>query len=177
MDPTVDLGASVPSPDLIAAWLILGDLPTERVPFWAAHWLAAGYGGEALTELAGLSGRDPASVRDLVEAALLECGPLYIDVGAAERACRRAAAMTAFTAAARLMADGLATERWLVGKVYEIAEPWFDESVTSLPLGSLYLLEEEWDADWGRATEQLRSLVRRACREQLEAAFEAAPSR
>lgn len=85
--------------------------------------------------------------------------------------------MTAFTAAARLMADGLATERWLVGKVYEIAEPWFDESVTSLPLGSLYLLEEEWDADWGRATEQLRSLVRRACREQLEAAFEAAPSR
>jgi hypothetical protein len=47
------------------AWLILGTLPTERVPLWAAHCIAVGYDGQALAELAGLQGDDPHEVRDL----------------------------------------------------------------------------------------------------------------
>jgi hypothetical protein len=54
--------------------LILDTLPTERVPLWAAHWLAAGYDGEVLAALAGPHGDDPHAVRDLLVAALAECG-------------------------------------------------------------------------------------------------------
>jgi hypothetical protein len=50
----------------VAAWLILGTVPTERVPLWAAHWIVAGHDGPALAELAGLHGDDPHEVRDLL---------------------------------------------------------------------------------------------------------------
>jgi hypothetical protein len=33
----------IPSPQLVAARLTLDTLPTERIPLWAAHWIAAGY--------------------------------------------------------------------------------------------------------------------------------------
>ncbi len=46
----------VPTPRLVAAWLVVGGLATESVPLWAAHWLAQGQDGEALRELAGLHG-------------------------------------------------------------------------------------------------------------------------
>jgi hypothetical protein len=38
----------IPSPQLVAALLILDALPTERVPLWAAYWIAAGYDGQGL---------------------------------------------------------------------------------------------------------------------------------
>ena len=52
--------------------------------------------------------------------------------------------------------------------VFEIAEPDFPRSITNLPLGDLYMLEDEWGAGWGRTEAQLRDVVRKACLNQLE---------
>jgi hypothetical protein len=158
----------IPSPQLVAAWLTLNKLPTERIPLWAAHWIAAGYDGRALAELAGLHGDDPQEVRDLVPAALAECGIAAPADLAEDR--KRAAAMVAFTATARLQASGGASERWVVDRVVHIAEPYFDRAVISLPLGQLHTLEDEWGAHWGRTDEELRAVVRQACVQQLDAA-------
>jgi len=160
----------VPSPELVAAWLVLGVLPAERVPGWAAHWLAAGYDGEALAELAGLHGDDPREVRDLLDAALAECGLATTQPSASAARHERAAAMIAFTAIARLQVDGLASERWVVDKVIEITEPYNPEWITSLPLGGLFILADEWGAGWGRTKDQLCAAVRQACLEQVRAA-------
>jgi hypothetical protein len=65
-------GDAVPSPELVAAWFALGQAALERVPWWAAHWLAAGRDGDALRELAGLNGRDVRAVRDLIPDVLAE---------------------------------------------------------------------------------------------------------
>lgn len=62
--------AGVPSPTLVAAWLTLDTLATERIPLFAAHWLASGYDRHALAELAGLDGDDPHDVRDVLADAL-----------------------------------------------------------------------------------------------------------
>jgi hypothetical protein len=158
----------IPSPQLVAAWLTLDTLPTERIPLWAAHWIAAGYDGRALVELAGLHGDDPHDVRDLLPAALAECGISTPAEKSEEH--ERAAAMVAFTAIARLQASGRASERWVVDKVVEISEPYFPPSITSLPLGQLFSLDDEWGYGWGRTDEQLREAVRQACAQQLQAA-------
>jgi hypothetical protein len=160
--------AEIPSPELVAAWLILDTLPTERVPLWAAHWIAVGYDGRALIELAGLHGDDPHAVRDLLSLALFECGVSTPAIPS--EAHERAAAMVAFTAIARLQASGRAGERWVVDKVVQIAEPYFDRAIISLPLGRIYAFNDEWGAGWGRTDEQLRAAVRQACKAQLEAA-------
>lgn len=162
--------ADIPSPKLVAAWLVLDTIPTERIPLWAAHWLAAGYDGHALAELAGLHGDDPRAVRDLLLAALIDCGVQDADLELGDQSRRRAQAMSAFTAAAKLCIDGRASERWVVSKVVEIVEPDFDELITELPLGSLVRLDDEWRAGRGRSDEQLRAEVRRACSDQLRAA-------
>ena len=82
----------------------------------------------------------------------------------------RAAAMVAFTAIARLQVSGRASERWVIDKVVQITEPYFKPSITSLPLGQLFALDDEWGAGWGRTDEQLREAVRQACAQQLKAA-------
>jgi hypothetical protein len=160
----------IPSPQLVAAWLTLGKLPTERIPLWAAHWIAAGYDGHALAELAGLHGDDPHEVRDLLGPALSDCGVSSPDGPDPSEEREHAAAMVAFTAIARLQASGRAGERWVVDKVIEITEPYFNPSITSLPLERLFVLDDEWEAGWGRTDEQLRAVVRQACAEQLSAA-------
>lgn len=157
----------VPTPRLVHAWLVLDTLPTERVPVWAAHWIADGCDGESLRQLAGLHGDDPHVVRDLLDDALRECGIERPDISTSA-SVKVAAAMEAFTAVAKLQVAGRASERWVVSKVYEIVEPEFDQAITDLPLGRLYSLEDEW---WGRADDKLCEAVRRACREQLDAAF------
>jgi hypothetical protein len=133
--------AGVPSPGLVAAWLILGTLPTERIPLFAAYWLGEGCDGPALAELAGLHGDDPNDVRDLLPEALVECG---VSIPTSDEA----AAMTAFTADR----CGYAPE------------------VLGLPLGSLYGLEDEWGAGWGRSDAELCARVREASGEQLRLA-------
>jgi hypothetical protein len=121
----------IPSPQLVAAWLTLDTLPTEQIPLWAAHWIAADYDGQTLAELAGLHGDDPHEVRDLLPAALAECG-VSTPVNPSEER-ERAAAMVAFTAIARLQASGQASERWVVDKVVQFTQPYFKQSITGPP--------------------------------------------
>ena len=56
--------SEVPSPVLVASWERLGLLATDRVPMWAAYWIAGGRDGQALRYLAGLHGDDPREVHD-----------------------------------------------------------------------------------------------------------------
>jgi hypothetical protein len=149
---------------LVAAWLALDTLPTESIPLFASYWLAGGHDGRALAELAGLHGDDPHEVRDLLPEALADCG---VGVMSSDEA----AALTAFTALARLQSDGLAGERWIVDKVTEVvARTDYSTKVTGLPLGSLFGLDDEWGAGWGRSEAELAARVREACAEQLQLA-------
>jgi hypothetical protein len=155
----------VPSPSLVAAWLVLDTLPTERIPYFAAYWLAQGYDGPHVVVLAGLSGDDPHDVRDVLDDALADCDVTRPSTTAA-------AAMVAFNAVARMQADGLARERWVVDKVVEVVENNdYSSDVTDLPLGSLWGLADEWDAGWGRTQEELAARVREGCSEQLALAY------
>jgi hypothetical protein len=163
-DWPVPESAGVPSPTLVAAWLTLDTLATERIPLFAAHWLASGYDRHALAELAGLDGDDPHDVRDVLADALADC---RVTIPTSDAA----AAMTAFSGLARLQVEGRAGERWIVDKVTEIvARSGYSAGVLALPLGSLFGLDDEWSAGWGRSDRELAAVVREACREQLRVA-------
>jgi hypothetical protein len=150
----------IPSPTLAAAWLALDMLPTEQIPRWCAFWLAGGHDGTALVDLAGLHGDDPREVRDLLPAALADCGAVAPTADAA--------AMVVFTNLAQLFVDGKARERWIVDKVNEIlARCGYADSIIALPLGQLYGVDDEWGAGWGRTDTELRAATRQACLDQL----------
>jgi len=152
-----------PSPALVAAWAKLGMLPTERVPLWAAYWIAAGYDGESLIGLAGLHGDDPWDVRDALPDALADCGVTIPDSDVA-------AAAVGFMHLAQLFADGLAAPYWIAQKADEIlARSEYADEVLALPLGQLFEVACEWNGGWGRSREQLAAEIRRACDEQLRA--------
>ncbi len=153
-----EASAGIPPPPLVLAWLTLGLLATDRIPLWAAHWLVAGYDGDALAELAGLHRDDGQEIRDLLGRALAECGATEIDI--------RAAAATAFDAIAALQVAGRVRERWVVDMVAGIVHPDYEDSVIALPLGRLAGVDDEWDGGWGRDEETLREEVRQACAEQ-----------
>jgi hypothetical protein len=159
--PAVASG-EIPSPRLVAAWARLNMLPAERLPLWAAHWLAAGYDGEALRTLAGLSATDdPRDIRDILPGALADCGITIPDSDSA-------AAQLAFTHLARMCTNGHAAEQWVLGKVCEIAaRSGYADSVLGLPLGQIFGLADEWGADWGRTEQELRAEIRDACAAQL----------
>lgn len=99
-DPPAPAPPEVPSPLQVASWEKLGVLPTDKVPLWAAYWIAAGHDGEALIYLAGLHGDDPSEIHDALPQALRDCGVPDSDV----------AAPAAFTDAARLDVKGLEVE-------------------------------------------------------------------
>jgi hypothetical protein len=163
MDAPSGAPGQVSSPALVAAWLKLGMLATERVPLWAAYWIAAGHDGESLIRLAGLHGDDPWDVRDTLLDALADCGVTIPDADAA-------AASAGFTHLARLFADGLASPYWIAQKADEIlARSEYSDEVLALPLGQLFEVACEWDGGWGRCREQLADEIRRACDEQLRA--------
>jgi cold shock protein len=103
----------LPSPEPVAALLALDQLRAERVPWWAAAWLADGRGGRATAELAGLDGRDMREVRDLLPDVF---GELNVPVPGSAAA----AATVAFAHLARLCLHGLAGEYRVVQKVEEI---------------------------------------------------------
>lgn len=152
----------IPSPRLVAVWARLDMLPAERLPLWAAHWLAAGHDGETLRTLAGLSATDdPRDIRDILPGALADC---KVTIPGSDSA----AAQLAFTNLARMCADGHAGERWVLDKVCEIAaRSDYANSVLSLPLGQIFGLDDEWGAGWGRTEQELRAEVRKACAAQL----------
>lgn len=161
MDDSRSDGAEVPPPQLVAAWEQLGLTPVEKVPLWAANWVVGGFDGEALVQLAGLHGDDPHEVHDLLPAALEDCGVHLPESDTA-------AAALAFDHAARLFRDGLAAPQWVLQRVNEIcARASYRQSVLDLPLGALFSLDDEWDSGWGRITEELTAVIRKACQEQL----------
>jgi hypothetical protein len=146
---------------IVAAWTQLGLLPTEKVPWWAAHWLVAGYDGECLVSLAGLHGDDPHDVRDVLPGALLDCGVAMPNSDVA-------AAFVSFTHLAHLHVDGLAGPKWVGQKVEEVLiRSGYAREVIDLPLGRLYYIADEWGARWGRTDQELAVIVREACDEQL----------
>jgi hypothetical protein len=57
---------AMPTLGLVADPAAMGALPVERVPLRAAQWLVDGHDGDDLRALAGLSGRDPREVHDLL---------------------------------------------------------------------------------------------------------------
>lgn len=97
----------------VAAWEQLGLLPIEKVPLWAAYWIAAGSDGRSLAELACLHGDDPHDVHDLLPATLNDFG--------VSLAGSAVAAIVACTHVARLFSDGLAGPQWVLQNVAEIA--------------------------------------------------------
>ena len=154
-----------PAPRTVAAWFVLGIAPSERVPWWAAQWLADGHDGPALRELAGLNGREPRTVHDLLPTALAEAGvelPTTLSHAASE----------AFGLLAELHLTGQASARWVAQQVEQIVyRTDYDAEVQRLPLGRLYGLadEWEWDGGWGRTEEKLEAEVRERCIEQTQA--------
>lgn len=154
-------GAAVPSPQQVAALLALGQLPVERVPWWAAEWLADGLGEGATAEIAGLDGRDPHAVGDLLPAVL---GELNVPIPGSPVA----SATLVFSHLAALCLQGPASEYWVAQKVGEIViSNSSAPEITALPLGRLYGLTDEWGAGWGRNHGDLAAAVIRACREQV----------
>lgn len=126
-----DLATDVPPPSLVAAQLVLGSLASERVPWWAAHWLAGGRDGQALRELAGLDGNDSRAVWDLLPDALADMS-VEIPSSAA------AAATLSFRHFASLCLSGGASEHWVAQKVEEtVALSGYDPAVLDLALGQL----------------------------------------
>jgi len=88
-------------------------LPTERVPLWAAYWLAAGHDGEHLVHLAGLHGDDPHDIRDALPAALRDCGAEMPESDLA-------AATVVFRHLAQMHIEGLAEPQWVGQKIEEV---------------------------------------------------------
>jgi hypothetical protein len=152
---------AVPSPELVAAWFVLGQARLERVPWWAAHWLLAGRDGQSLRELAGLNGRDPHEVRDLLPAALAEMSVALPPTAVA-------AAVVVFDDLARRCLAGEAGERWVVQVVEDVVtRTGYSFEVAELPLGRLHGFDDEWGAGWGRTVEELKAAIRAACAEQF----------
>lgn len=104
---------------------------------------------------------DPYEVHDILPDALADCHTPIPDSDSA-------AAQTVFTELARMHADGVASEKWIVDKVDEIlTQTGYSSGVISLPLGQLYGLDDEWGQGWGRPIHQLKAEVQHACAAQL----------
>lgn len=161
-----DCSDAAPSPSIVAVWFALGVAASERVPWWSAQWLTDGHDGPALRELAGLNGRDPHAVNDLLPAVMAEMGveiPSTI-VAAVSEELRHAA---------ELHLSGQASARWVAQHVEEIVpRAGYADEVLDLPLGQLYGVEDEWEGRWGRPADELKAFIRAKCLEQLQGGSE-----
>lgn len=135
----------MPSSRAVAVWLALDMLAAERVPWWAAKWLADGHDGRALRELAGLNGKDSRAVRDLLPAALDE-------TGAELPPTQLAAATVAFRDVAQLLIAHRTDPKHVIGRVAQI------------------IVQGQWEGGWGRTHAELKAEVETRCLEQLEVA-------
>jgi hypothetical protein len=165
-DTSAAAPSEVPSPLLVASWERLGLLPTDKVPLWAAYWIAGGHDGEALIDLAGLHGDDSREVHDALPGALRDCGIEMPDSDAA-------AAAVVFAQVARLHVNGLVGPLHVMQEVDRIVYVSRDSAeVEDLPLGKLWRLDWELLA-YGRRALSRRSIkvltaaIRKACEEQL----------
>ncbi|MGW5572252.1 hypothetical protein ACWEVD_13690 [Nocardia thailandica] len=162
--PATD-SSDIPTPELVAAWVVLDTVPSERIPLWAAHWLVRGHDGDALRRLAGASGTDSREVHDLLPDALADCAAPLPHSGAA-------AAQITFGRLARLHADSRASEKWILDKVCEIvAHRDYADTIITLPLCRILHLADEWGSPWGRPAPQLAEEIRNACQDQLATSY------
>lgn len=148
----------VPGPELVAAWQKLDLLTVDRLPVWAAHWIAAGHDGSALVELAGRSEGDP--VLDLVEPALQDCG----FSGPTMHDARR----TAFSAVAAVMLAGHIDEFQVALEYSQImvaGDGWTDPEGEPTLL-RLFDLDDDW-RHGNRSIAELRATVRDVCRQWM----------
>jgi hypothetical protein len=123
--------------------------------------LADGHDGEALRELAGLNDRDVVAIDRLLEHALN-------DTGTAMPANDRAAATTVFVDIARQFADHRLNERAVVTAVDEVVHKGdYSDDVIELPVGQLFVIEDEWIGGWGRTEPELKAVIQQACKAQL----------
>ncbi|MFI0446652.1 hypothetical protein [Actinomadura sp. 6N118] len=159
--PYYGAGRKIPPPRLVAAWLKIDDLVAERVPLWAAHWIADGLDGEALRTLAGMDGSDTREVRDILPAALIDArSPVPDDL--------HIAVNDVYDDLASRYLAGETDTGWLITEVEQlmVSSHW-DDAFHDPPLGSLYRLYDEWVDGWGRPRDELAALVRQACMEQV----------
>ncbi|MBE3011032.1 hypothetical protein IL992_17810 [Microbispora sp. NEAU-D428] len=127
---------------------------------WAAHWLVQDLDGETLRTLAGLDGRDPNEVRDVLAEALADTGT--------PMPSRSDAVKTVYTDMARCCLAGQVSERWLVSMIEQLVIEEDDPGeMLAAPLGALYGLDDEWGAGWGRTEPQLIAAVQAACAQQV----------
>jgi len=151
----------LPSPSLVAAWLVLDRLDPAAVPTWAAWWLVQGHDGEALRKLAGLPGRDPFDVRD-------DLPPALADVGV-ELPTPADAVRLAFEHQAEACLAGKLDERTVARFAEDVyVDTDYASWVLDEPLGAIYGIDDEWEGRWGRAEDELRRSVRAACSAQLK---------
>ncbi|GAA3876261.1 hypothetical protein GCM10022243_46460 [Saccharothrix violaceirubra] len=154
------LPAPIPGPDLVAAWRVFDLVPFDGVPRWAAHWIADGHDGAALTTLAGLSEQDTARVRELLPDAVAECGvPEPTRVEAAGAVFAR---LALDHVEGRL--DRAEVTAW-ANLVMKLSD--YDGEVLGLPLGVLFDFPDLHPYD-GYPADRLAEIVREACRKQLD---------
>ncbi|ATY13240.1 hypothetical protein CU254_24455 [Amycolatopsis sp. AA4] len=146
---------------MAAARIALDLSPTDCLPLWAAHWLADGEDGEHLRHLAGLSRTEPREIHDVERAALADCrAPIPTATEAAEEA---------FAHLARMLLNGHLTERGLLDDLHTIiVRTDYSDRVIELPLAQAWMLDEEWGQGWGRTEEQIKEVIRAACKNQLD---------
>ncbi|MCO1575268.1 hypothetical protein M8C13_05780 [Crossiella sp. SN42] len=149
-----------PGPELAAAAVRLGVAPLERLPLWAAHWLAEDRDGPDLRILAGMSGQDVEEVRSVLPWALAQAGAPEPELSAAAR--------VVFTAVARRCADGIDGEEQVLLAVERIcrATGYADEVLTA-PLAQVLAVEGEWHHPGGRERAVLRAEIQAAVKAQL----------
>lgn len=150
------------TPQAVAAEYALGNADIERVPWYAAEWLARGHDGPALRELAGLDHRDPLLVRELLPHALAEIGMAVPS--------RADAADLWMTRLVQRLLDGEIDERTVSEEVSAFVSWNLDlDELWQSPFADLHVLVDEWDQGWGRGNHELVTVVRRLCVDHLRA--------
>jgi hypothetical protein len=150
-----------PPPAVVAAWLVMNTLRAESVPMWAASWLVEGYDGEALAELAGLSGRDTREVRDLLPAALADAGVDFLP-------SRDAGLKVAYDYIATMHLSGRGAWFWAINQVQGLViANDYAPAAFEYPLGDFWSVYDELGEPWARTEDELAQFVHQTCSEQL----------
>jgi hypothetical protein len=147
-------------PFAVAAEYALGNADIERVPWYAADWLADGYDGPALRELAGLNQTDPQLIRELQPIALGEMG---VRIPAPAEAVQ-----VWLTRLARRLLDGEIVERMVIEQASAFVSWNYDvDEIWDTPLADFHVLVDEWDQGWGRGNAAVAAAVRQLCVDQV----------
>jgi hypothetical protein len=154
-------GERTPPLILVAAWLVNGKIPIERVPWWAAEMLARGHDGSVLRELAGLGVSDVHAIRDLLPDALAEQG-IHLPTDDI------AAAIMIFDELAYRLLAGEVGPRWVAQAVDdEIIRSNYCDELLAQPLSELHV-HGDWICEPLLSPASLDQQVRDLCVRQVE---------